>query len=57
MNANADKYHLLTTINSAISVNTEEFVRNNSNEEKRFGIKIDTKLLLEKPFFISLQKG
>ena len=44
MKANAGD---LFTTNSAVSVKTEEFVINNSNEEKRLGIKIDSKLLFE----------
>ena len=44
---NADKYHLLVTTNSTVSANIEEFVINNSNEEKLLGIKIGTKLSLE----------
>ena len=47
MKENADKCHLLVTTNSAVSASTEEFVINNSNEEKLLGIKIDTKLSLE----------
>ena len=47
MKANAGKCHLLVTTNSAVSANIEEFVINNSNEEKLLGIKIDTKLSLE----------
>ena len=47
MKVNADKCHLLVTTNSAVSANIEEFVINNSNEEKLLGIKIDTKLSLE----------
>ena len=41
---NADKYHLLVTTNSTVSANIEEFVINNSNEEKLLGIKIGNKL-------------
>ena len=44
MKANAGD---LFTTNSAVSVKIEEFVINNSNEEKRLGIKIDSKLLFE----------
>ena len=40
MKANAKKCHLLVTTNSAVSANIEEFVINNSNEEKLLGIKI-----------------
>ena len=47
MKDNADKCHLLVTTNSAVSASTEEFVINNSNEEKLLGIKIDTKLSFE----------
>ena len=47
MKANADKYHLLVTSKSATSANIEEFVISNSNEEKRFGIKISKKLSFE----------
>ena len=47
MKANADKCHLLVTTNSAVSANIEEFVINNSNEEKLLGKKIDTKLSFE----------
>ena len=47
MKANADKCHLLVTTNSAVSANIEEFVINNSNEEKLLGTKIDTKLSFE----------
>ena len=47
MKANAKKCHLLVTTNSAVSANIEEFVINNSNEEKLLGIKIDTKLSFE----------
>ena len=42
MKANADKRHLLVTTKSAVSANIEEFVINNSNEEKLLGIRIDT---------------
>ena len=47
MKDNADKCHLLVTTNSAVSASTEEFVINNSNEEKLLGIKIDNKLSFE----------
>ena len=47
MKANADKCHLLVTTKSAVSTNIGEFVINNSNEEKRLCIKIDTKLSFE----------
>ena len=47
MKANADKCHLLVTTNSTVSANNEEFVINNSNEEKILGVKIDEKLSLE----------
>ena len=47
MKANADKCHLLVTFKSAFSANIEEFVVNNSNEEKLLDIKIDTKLSFE----------
>ena len=47
MKANADKCHLLVTTNSTVSANNEEFIINNSNEEKILGVKIDEKLSLE----------
>ena len=47
MKDNADKCHLLVTTNSAVSASTEEFVINNSNEEKLLVIKIDNKLSFE----------
>ena len=47
MKDNADKCQLLVTTNSAVSASTEEFVINNSNEEKLLGIKIDNKLSFE----------
>ena len=47
MKTNADKCHVLVTTNSTVSANTEGFVINNSNEEKRLGIRIDTKLSFE----------
>ena len=47
MKTNADKCHLLVTNKSAVSVNIEDFVINNGNEEKLLGIKIDTKLSFE----------
>ena len=45
MKANAGE--LFVTTNSAVSAKIEEFVINNSNEEKRLGIKIDSKLSFE----------
>ena len=52
MKVNADKCHLLVTTNTAVSVNIEEFVINNSNEEiytkeNLLVIKLDTKLSFE----------
>ena len=47
MKVNADECHLLLTTNSAVSANIEEFVINNSNEEKILGIKTDIKLSFE----------
>ena len=47
MKVNADKYRLLVTTKDAVSANIEEFVINNSNDEKLLGIKIDTKLSLK----------
>ena len=47
MKGNADKCRLLVTTDSAVSANIEEFVINNSNEEKLLGKKIDTKLSFE----------
>ena len=44
MKVNAEKCHLLVTTKSAVSANIGEFVINISNEEKRLGSKIDTKL-------------
>ena len=44
MKANADRCHLLVTTNSAVLAKIEKFVINNSNKEKPFGIKTDTKL-------------
>ena len=41
------KCHLLVTTNTAVSANIEEFVINNSNKEKLFGIKIGTNLSSE----------
>ena len=41
--ANADKCYILVTTKSPSSGNIEEFVTNNSNEEKLLGIKVDTK--------------
>ena len=48
MKANADKCHLLVTTKNAVSANIGEFIRSNSNEEKRLSTKIDPKLLFEK---------
>ena len=47
MKVNADECHLLVTTNSAVSANIEEFVINNSNEEKILGIKTDIKVSFE----------
>ena len=47
MKVNADKYRLLVTIKDAVSAKIEEFVINNSNDEKLLVIKIDTKLSFE----------
>ena len=47
MKVNADECHLLVTTNSAVSANIEEFVINNSNEEKILGIKTDIKSRLK----------
>ena len=47
MKPNADKCHLLFTTKSAVSANIEDFVINNGHEEKRLGIRIDTKLSFE----------
>ena len=44
MKANADRCHQLVTTNSAVLAKIEKFVINNSNKEKPFGIKTDTKL-------------
>ena len=41
MKANADKCHLLVTTKNAVSANIGEFIRSNSNEEKRLSTKID----------------
>ena len=43
----ANAGELFVTTNSAVSAKIEEFVINNSNEEKRLGIKIDSKLSFE----------
>ena len=57
MKANADKCHLLVTTKSAVSSRIEEFVMNNSNEEKLLRIKIDTKLSFENHVSSLCKKG
>ena len=54
--ANTDKYHLLVTCNTNITLRVEGFSIKNSTEEKLTGIKFDSKLSL-KNHFSSVHKG
>ena len=56
MKANTDKYHLLVTRNTNITLRVEGFSIKNSTEEKLTGIKFDSKLSL-KNHFSSVHKG
>ena len=47
MKANADKFHLLVTRDTDVTVKVGEFDVKSSREEKLLGVKIDTKLSFE----------